>query len=194
MDIAFQSADVILLNAPWRVKILDTFGAYAPYYDCKEEPAPLCFKQLVKNSFPNLSTRINVLNKYHQRLTDNKFPQKCPKLVIAGPEDSGKSTWASVFLSVIPFRHIASITKDRTFSTAMINSDTQPTFLNEWSPDHLQSDTAKRLLQGGLMVSAVKYEKARMFINNSAFYITTNNVPNFGKDEDASVKKTSENI
>ena len=39
------------------------------------------------------------------------------------------------------------------------------------------------------MVSAVKYEKARMFINNSAFYITTNNVPNFGEDEDANVKR-----
>ena len=39
------------------------------------------------------------------------------------------------------------------------------------------------------MVSAVKYEKARMFINNSAFYITTNKVPNFGEDEDANVKR-----
>ena len=28
-----------------------------------------------------------------------------------------------------------------------------------------------------------------MFINNSAFYITTNNVPNFGEDEDANVKR-----
>ena len=71
----------------------------------------------------------------------------------------------------------------------MINSDTQLVFLDEWSPDHLQSDTAKLLLQGGLMVSAVKYEKARMFINDSAFYITTNNVPNFGEDEDANVKR-----
>ena len=39
------------------------------------------------------------------------------------------------------------------------------------------------------MISAVKYEKALMFINNSSFYITTNNVPNFGKDEDANVKR-----
>ena len=38
------------------------------------------------------------------------------------------------------------------------------------------------------MISAVKYEKARMFINSSAFYITRNNVPNFGEDEDANVK------
>ena len=39
------------------------------------------------------------------------------------------------------------------------------------------------------MVSAVKYEKARMFVNNSAFYITTNHVPHFGEDEDANVKR-----
>ena len=39
------------------------------------------------------------------------------------------------------------------------------------------------------MVSAVKYEKERMFVNNSAFYITTNNVPNFGRDQDANVKR-----
>ena len=71
----------------------------------------------------------------------------------------------------------------------MINADTQLVFLDEWSPDHLQSDTAKLLLQGGLMISAAKYEKARMFINNSAFHITTNNVPNFGEDEDANVKR-----
>ena len=71
----------------------------------------------------------------------------------------------------------------------MINSDTQLVFLDEWSPGHLQSDTVKLLLQGGVMISAVKYEKARMFINNSAFYITTNNVPHFGKDEDANVKR-----
>ena len=38
------------------------------------------------------------------------------------------------------------------------------------------------------MVSAVKYEKARMFVDNSAFYITINHVPHFGEDEDANIK------
>ena len=94
-----------------------------------------------------------------------------------------------MFLSIVPFRYIASITKERILSTAMINSDTQLVILEEWSPDHLQLDTAKLLLQGGLMVNAVKYEKARMFVNNSAFYITTNNVPHFGEDKDANVKR-----
>ena len=163
--------------------------AYAPNYNSKEDPVPLYFKESIENSFPNLATRINFLNKYYQCLTVGQFPHKCPKLVVAGPRDSGTSTWASVFLSIIPFRYIASITKEKAFSTAMINSDTQLVFLDEWSPEHLQSDTAKLLLQGGIMISAVKYEKARMFINNSAFYITTNHVPNFGKDEDANVKR-----
>ena len=48
---------------------------------------------------------------------------------------------------------------------------------DEWSPDHLQSDTAKLLLQGGLMISAVKYEKARMFINNFKMF-ETQSMPN----------------
>ena len=39
------------------------------------------------------------------------------------------------------------------------------------------------------MVSAVKCEKARMYVNNSAFYITTNHVLHFGEDEDANVKR-----
>ena len=71
----------------------------------------------------------------------------------------------------------------------MTNSDTQLVFLDEWSTEHLQSDTAKLLLQVSVMISAVKYEKARIFIDNSAFYITTNNVPNFGKYEDSNVKR-----
>ena len=165
--------------------------AYAPNYNSKEDPVSLYFKESIENSFPNLATRINFLNKYYQCLTVGKFPHKCPKLVVAGPRDSGKSTWASVFLSIIPVRYIASITKEKVFSTAMTNSDTQLVVLDEWSPEHLQSDTAKLLLQGGVMISAVKYEKARMFINNSAFDITTNNVPNFGKDEDANVNDDS---
>ena len=54
-----------------------------------------------------------------------------------------------MFLKIVPFLYMASITKERTFSTAMINSDTQLVFLDEWSSDHLLSDTAKLLLQDG---------------------------------------------
>ena len=138
---------------------------YIPSYNSKEDPVSLYFKESIENFFPNLATRINFLNKYYQCLTVRKFQHKCLKLVVAGPRDSGKSTWASVFLSVIPFRYIASITKEKAF----LNSHDKfrhSVFLNEWSPKHLQSNTAKLLLQGGLMISAVKYEKARMFINN----------------------------
>ena len=167
------STSEISLNNPLRPEILGRYPprAYAPNYNCKEEPVPSYFQQSIENPFPTLSTKINFLNKYYQCLTVNKFPHKCPKLVVAGPRDSGKSTWASVFLSIVSFRYLASITKEKRFSTAMINSDTQLVFLDEWSPDHLQSDTAKLLLQGGLMVCAVKYEKARMFVNNSAYII-----------------------
>ena len=64
--------------------------AFAPYYDSSKDPAPSYFKESIENSFPNLATQINFLNKYYQCLTVNKFPHKCPKLVVAGPRDSGK--------------------------------------------------------------------------------------------------------
>ena len=144
----FSISDRDLIECPIDLKDIGIISprALAPYYDSGKDPAPLYFKESIENSFPNLATRINFLNKYYQCLTLNKFPHKCPKLVVAGPRDSGKTTWASVFLSIIPFRYIASITKEKAFSTAMINADTQLVLLNEWSPDHLQSDTAKLLL------------------------------------------------
>ena len=120
--------------------------AFAPHYDSGKDPALLYFKESIENSFSNLATRINILNKYYQCVTMNKFSHKCPKLVVAGPRGSGKTAWTSVFLSIIPFRYIASITKEKAFSMAMINAGTQLVLLDEWSPDNLQSDTAKLLL------------------------------------------------
>ena len=39
-------------------------------------------------------------------------------------------------------------------------------------------------LQGGCMVTAVKHGLPRRFVHNSLFYITTNDVPDFGKDDE----------
>ena len=48
----------------------------------------------------------------------------------------------------------------------------------------LQSDMAKLVLQRGNMVSAVKHEKPKILDNRCSFYITTNEVPYFGNDEE----------
>ena len=46
----------------------------------------------------------------------------------------------------------------------------------------------KTVLQGGLMVTSVKHQTGKCFINNSPlFYITTNDVHNFG-NEDENIK------
>ena len=46
----------------------------------------------------------------------------------------------------------------------------------------MQSDLAKALLQGGRLVTAVKNEQLMCVWNKSPFYITTNAVPDFGKE------------
>ena len=65
-----------------------------------------------------------------------------------------------------PPQKIASITKERQFSAAIMDEDTQLVFDDEWSHPTLESDMAK-------------------------FYITTNVVPDFG-DEDENVKRPSQ--
>ena len=140
------------------------------------------------NSFPNIKTRVNFLNKFYQCLMASKMPHKVRKLVVAGPKDSGKTSWASIFHRLIPAGNIASITSERQFSGAMIKEDTQLVFVDEWSADTIQSDFAKTILQGGWMVTAVKHEAPRCVTNNNPFYITTNHVPNFG-EEDENVKR-----
>ena len=85
-------------------------------------------------------------------------------------------------------KFIASITNEKQFSVGMISDKTQPVFLDEWSEITLQSDMAKTVLQGGLMVKSFKHQTGKCIINNSPFHITTNNVPNIG-NEDENVKR-----
>ena len=70
----------------------------------------------------------------------------------------------------------------------MIDEDTQLVFVDEWSQTTLDTDLAKTILQGGWMVTAVKHSVPHTIMNNSPFYITTNEVPDF-RDEDDNVKR-----
>ena len=83
---------------------------------------------------------------------------------------------------------MASITKEKQFSAAMINDDTQIVLSDEWSENTLQADLAKTVLQGGYMVTAVKHGEAKTIINRCPFHMTTNQVPKFGAD-DVNVKR-----
>ena len=115
--------------------------AFVPY-DCTTPPAPRFFEEGIVNSFPNIKTRVNFLNKFYQCLMSSKMPHKVRKLVVAGPKDSGKTSWASIFHRLIPAGNIASITSERQFSGAMIKEDTQLVLVDEWSADTIQSDFA----------------------------------------------------
>ena len=126
-------------------------------YNPDVEPEPLYFKEGILNSFPEEELRARFLNKFYECLMAGKMPHKTRKLVLCGPKDSGKTSWVRVLLGVIPLRNVATITQEKQFSAAMMGEDTELVFLDEWSENTLQADLAKIVLQGGYMVTCVKY-------------------------------------
>ena len=153
-------------------------------YNPDVEPEPLYFKEGILNSFPEEELRARFLNKFYECLMAGKMPHKTRKLVLCGPKDSGKTSWVQVLLGVIPLRNVATITQEKQFSAAMMGEDTKLVFLDEWSENTLQADLAKIVLQGGYMVTCVKHQSPKTLINKAPFYITTNELPNFGSEHD----------
>ena len=98
--------------------------AFVPY-DCSTPPQPKYFKQGILNSFPEKAKRVNFLNKFYHCLLANKMPQKTRKLVVAGPRDSSKTSWANVFFWIVLPECIASVTNEGQLSAAMITQTTQ---------------------------------------------------------------------
>ena len=164
--------------------------AFVPY-NCETPPEPGYFREGILNSFPDPVVRANFCNKFYQCFLAFKMPHKIRKLVVAGPKDSGKTSWASIFHRIITPGKIASITPERQFSASMIDDETQLVFVDEWSESTLESDLAKTILQGGWMVTAMKHRLPRVVMNNSPFYITANKVPHFG-DDNENVKRRIE--
>ena len=161
-------------------------------YDCCTPPEPLYFREGILNSFADDDVRARFLNKFYQCLLAFQTPHKVRKLVVVGPKDSGKTSWSNIFHRVIPPGYVASLTKKKQFSAAMIKNDTQLVLVDEWSASTMQSDLVKCILQGGWMVAAVKHGLPRTVLNNSPYYITTNNLPTFGKEEDENVQRRIE--
>ena len=155
---------------------------YIPF-DSTLEPDAKFFKEGILNSFPDPETRVKFLNKFHQCLMAGKMPHKVGKLVVHGPKDPGKASWITVLLGIIPMTDVASITQERQFAAAMIKEHTQLVVLDEWSEYTLQSDMAKSVLQGGFMIKSVKHKTAKCIDNKAPFYITTNQLQNFGSED-----------
>ena len=72
-------------------------------------------EEAILNSFPRLNERVNMSNKFYQCLVADRMPQKIRKLVVVGPRDSGKTSWAAIFRRIIPLDKIASITYENQF-------------------------------------------------------------------------------
>ena len=162
------------------------------WYDCSIPPQPGYFREGILNSFGDDDDRARFLNKMYQCLVAFGMPHKVRKLVVVGPKDSGKSSWSNIFHCVIPPSAIASLTNERQFSAAMIMNETQIVIVDEWSATNMQSNVAKCILQGGWMVTAVKHGFPKTVLNNSPYYVTTNHLPTFGKDEDENVQRRIE--
>ena len=142
---------------------------------------PKPFIDSLENSFPGADIRRNFLRKYYQLLLHEKFPTKTKKLCVTGETDSGKSTWCSPFMEIIPIDCIAGVTREMQFAGHLINENTEVVFMDEWSIDSLN---AKKVLQGGLLMLPRKHKEAEKFTYSSGFYITTNEMPNFGQGSD----------
>ena len=153
-------------------------------YDSTTVPDAGYFEHAIINSFPDHVELINFLNKFYQCLVAGKTLLKVRKLVVAGPRDSGKTSWSAIFPRVIPAQYIATITKERQFSAAMMNEFTQLVIIDEWSTSSLDSELAKTILQGGWMKTSVKHQQPRCFFSTCPFYITANEVPDFGGEQE----------
>ena len=126
-------------------------------YDPSTPPEPKYFKEGILNSFPYLNERIQFLNKYYQCLMAHHMPHKIRKLDqrTLGTKGLWEDQLVQCVLGLIPIKSIASINNEKQFSTAMISDETQLVFLDKWSEITLQSDMAKTVLQGDLMVKSV---------------------------------------
>ena len=140
--------------------------------------------QSITNSFPDVQTRVRFLNRFYQCLLYGQLPHKAKKLVVHGTSDSGKTSWANVFKGIILKTKIASVTKEAVFGLNMLEDDTKLVFIDEWGPKTMPANTAKCLLQGGWTTQSVKFGKGRNLNNKAGMYLTCNNLPDFGDDQE----------
>lgn len=161
-------------------------------YDPNSIPNACHFKSSVINSFQEPETRNLFLIKWYQLLLHGKFLHKSRKLMVCGPKDSGKSTWVLPIMGIIPKDSVASLTKEKQFSCAMLNPETQLVFVDELNEELLTAEQAKAVLQGGFMPVPRKHKTAEGLEYNSPFFITGQRVPNWGPEEDENVKRRLE--
>lgn len=108
---------------------------------------------------------------------------------MVGPKDSGKTSWIAPLHGIVPVSKIATITREKQFSTQSITDSTQLVFMDEWSTNTLDAETAKKLFQGGFYVASVKHQKPTTTILRCPFYIAAMEVPKFGETNDPAIQR-----
>ena len=126
-------------------------------------PQPKLFIEFLNNSFGDKDERQHFLRKYYQCLCHKKFDHKTQKLCIVGDKDSGKTSLLAPLQGIIPISNIATLTREKQFSAQMISQETELVFIDEWSPQTLDAEAAKKLLQGGYFVTAIKHKVFGLF-------------------------------
>ena len=116
---------------------------------------------------------LKLLN-YNQK----KHKDKVPCLV--GDANSGKTSLFFPIQGLVHHGNIATVTKQRAFNKAMINSSTEVIFIDEATEKTLDIDDWKVLTQGGYTAHDVKYQTARAFINKCPMLITAQHKLDFG--------------
>ena len=75
------------------------------------------FSYSILNSSPEVPKRVEFLNKFYQCLLYGQLPHKAMKLVVCGTNNSGKSSWARIFLGIMNRLKIVSVTKEKIICT-----------------------------------------------------------------------------
>ncbi|XP_065066524.1 uncharacterized protein LOC135692361 [Rhopilema esculentum] len=151
-------------------------------------PAPKIFIDSLQNSFPEHDVLQRFLQKWYQLALKDCFPQKAKKLCCVGEADSGKTSWFAPYEGIISREKLASVTRDRHFSASMLSDDTECLIVDEWPPDALSADDAKRILQGGYVALPQKHKEATHVVYRSGVYITCNSIPSFTEIDDAAIQ------
>ena len=159
-------------------------------YTWKENvvPLPRLFVSSLRNSMPDENVLTDFLVKWYQLALKGQFPQKTRKLCCVGDADSGKTSWFAPYEGIISHDKLATVTRDRHFATSMLSEETECLFVDEWPPDAMSADDAKRDLQGGFLAMPQKHKEPTNFVYNSGAYITCNQIPNFSDVDDVAIR------
>ena len=110
--------------------------------------------------------------------SQEKHKDKVPCLV--SDANSGKTSLFFLIQELVHHGNIATVTKQRAFNKAMINSSTEVIFIDEATEKTLDMDDWKVLTQGRYTAQDVKYQTMRAFINKCSVLITAEHKLDFG--------------